>query len=151
MKSVFTLNAHVGRMLEAAQYDTAKLVNAVQASLNSAVGTEGDAKRSAVRLTGATINGSKVKGAGFKFNESLPIAYAGKTDAPARFAQWHDATAKLFKLCGDPSGEITVDVIPVSLKVWLDDKFSVTAKPADKGKARGNGDVKSVPAPTVPA
>lgn len=140
-------------MIVAAQYDADKLINAVQASLNSAVGTEGDAKRSAVRLTGATVNGSKVKGAGFKFNESLPIAYAGKTDAPARFARWHDSMAKHFKVCGEPSGELTVDVLPASDKAWLDDKFSLTAKPTDsaKGKARGNGDVKSVPAPAVPA
>jgi hypothetical protein len=158
MKSVFTLNTHIEAMLDTAKYDIDKLINAVQASLNSAVGTEGDAKRGAVKLVGGTVNGTKVKGAGFKFNESLPIAYVGKTDAPARFAQWHDAIARLFKVTGDPSGELTTAILPASLKSWLDEKFSLTpAAPAEvparrKDNARGNGDVKpNVQVPAAPA
>lgn len=159
MKSVFTLNSYVFTMLESAPYDVPKLVNAVQASLNSAVGTEGEAKRGAVKLVGATVDGSKVKGAGFKFNESLPIAYVGKTDAPARFAQWHDAIARLFKVTGSPSGELSTAILPISLKVWLDDKFSLAPAPetpaapapTGNGKGRRNGDVKpTVPAPAAP-
>jgi hypothetical protein len=129
-------------MLEAAQYDTAKLVNAVQASLNSAKQTEEKSSRGNVKLVSKEVD--------FRFTESTQAQYLGKTDAPAKFARWHDSMARHFKVCGEPSGELTVDVLPVSLKTWLDDKFSLTAKVAGNGPVR-KGSIKSVPTPAVPA
>jgi hypothetical protein len=142
MKSVFTLNPFIDRMLEASKYDTAKLVNAIQASLNSATVTADKATRGNVKLVS--------KETLFRFNEGSQTTFEGKTDAPARFARWHDATARVFKVCGEPSDELTVAVLPVSLKTWLDAKFSTEAKPAEPAKGRRNGNVESVPAPAVP-
>jgi hypothetical protein len=155
MKSTFTLNSNIYRMLEVAQYDTDKLVNAVQASLNSAEQTDEKSTRGGVKLVGRIEDGERIKGGSFKFNESTAATYTGKTDAPARFARWHDTQARTFKVCGDPSGELTTAILPASLKSWLDDKFSLTAKPEEKpdgnGKGRRNGGVEKVPAPSVPA
>lgn len=153
MKSTFTLNAHVARMLETAPYDTDKLINAVQASLNSAEQTDEKSTRGGVKLVGRTEDGERIKGGSFKFNESTAATYTGKTDAPARFARWHDTQARTFKVCGDPSGELTTAILPASLKSWLDDKFSLTAKPVEAGNGgvKRNGGVKPVAAPTVPA
>lgn len=143
MKSVFTLNTHVEHALKAGRYDTTKLVNAVQASLNSATRTEsGAVKRGNVKLIS--------KEAEFAFTETNTDKYLGKTDAPARFARWHDAQARLFKVCGEPSGEITADVIPAGLRTWLNDKFSLDKAPAP-AKGRRNGSVEKVSAPAVPA
>jgi hypothetical protein len=162
MKSTFTLNSFVYRMLDTAQYDTDKLVNAVQASLNSAVQTKEESTRGGVKLVGLIVDGERIKGGSFKFNESTSATFEGRTDAPARFARWHDATARLFKVCGEPSGELTPSILPASLKVWLDDKFLLTpavcadaggliAAVKGNGKGKRNGNVEAVPAPTVPA
>jgi len=142
MKSVFTLNSHVDRMLKTAKYDTAKLVNAIQASLNSASQVDETNKRGNVNLV--------AKGIEFQFTEGSNAKYRGKTDAPARFAQWHDDIAKTFKRNGDPSGELTPDIIPASSRSWLDDKFSLNA-PVVPAKGKRNGDIDKVPAPAVPA
>jgi len=109
-------------MLDSAKYDTAKLINAVQASLNSAAVDKETATRGNVRLV--------AKGKDFRFSEGNQIQYLGKSDAPARFAQWHDDTARSFKRNGDPSDVLSTAILPVSLKGWLDDKFSLNAKPA---------------------
>ena len=148
MKSTFTLNPFIDRMLAEAKYDTVKLINAVQASLNSATVTDDDSKRGDVKLV------SKETLA--RFNESTLTKFELKTDAPTRFARWHDATARVFKVCGEPSDELTVAVLPVSLKTWLDKKFSTVPEPTVTIPAlgnvklhRGNGPV--VQAPVVPA
>jgi len=148
MKSTFTLNPFIDRMLAEAKYDTMKLINAVQASLNSATVTADKASRGNVKLVS--------KETLFRFNEGSQTTFEGKTDVPARFARWHDATARVFKVCGEPSDELTVAVLPVSLKTWLDKKFSTVPEPTVTIPAlgnvklhRGNGPV--VPAPVVPA
>jgi len=142
MKSTFTLNAHIDRMLTDSRYDTAKLINAVQASLNSASQTKEESSRGNVRLVS--------KEADFRFTESTQATYLGKTDAPARFARWHDSQARMFKVCGEPSGELTSSVLPASLKSWLDEKFSLDKVPAP-AKGKRNGNIDKVPAPAIPA
>jgi len=138
MKSTFTLNPFIQRMIIAANYDEPKLINACQASLNSATLTAEEAKRGNVKLVS--------KEAEFRFSESNRLDYLGKTDAPAKFIRWHDQEAAVFKRCGEPSEELTIAILPASDKAWLDRRFSLEA-----AKGRGNGDVKSIKTPAVPA
>lgn len=159
MKSTFTLNTHIATAL--VSYDLPKLINAVQASLNSAELTEeGESRRGNVKLVKSTEG---VKAGAFTFSETSTDKYRGKTDAPARFARWHDSMATVFKKAGEPSGELTAAIVPAGLKVWLDEKFSLAAKaevkPTGNGarriarrNARRNGEVKpNIPTPSVPA
>lgn len=153
MKSTFTLNTHIATALNG--YDLPKLINAIQASLNSAVETKEESRRGNVKLVSAMEDGEKIKNGAFRFNESTSTQYTGKTDAPARFARWHDSIATVFKKAGEPSGQLTVAIVPAGLKVWLDDKFTLVPAPETPAENTGNGKprkggIKSVPAPAAP-
>lgn len=146
MKSVFTLNTHIEGALSVARINVEQLVNAVQASLNSASQTKEENRRGNVKLVKADDG---TRGGDFRFSESSTTQYTGRTDNPAKFARWHDAQARVFKVCGEPEG-FTVDAIPASLFAWVNDKFGPDAK--SKGKAaKRNGNIESVETPGAPA
>jgi len=133
MKSTFTLNAAIGAMLDLANYDRTKIVNAVQSALNDASLIGEEAKRGNVKLV--------AKGKEFSFSEANRLDYLGKTTMPAQFASWHDAVAVVFKKHGDPHDVLPAAILPASLKFWLDAKFILPVNPANAAKT----------APTTPA
>jgi len=74
------------------------------------------------------------------------VRFEGKGNAPEQFAAWADQTVRMVKTFG----VLTAIPLPVVLKTWLDAKFK--AAPTGNGPARRDkGNVKSVPAPVVPA
>lgn len=74
------------------------------------------------------------------------VRFEGKGNAPEQFTAWADQTVRMVKTFG----ALTAMPLPVVLQTWLDAKFKAT--PTGNGPARRDkGNVKSVPAPVVPA
>jgi len=147
MKSTFSLNPFIGRMLETAGYDVDRVTNSVQSALNDSSLVKEESKRGNVSLV--------AKGTEYKVSESTRADYTGKTTAPIAFSSWHDAQAAVFKKHGDPSAEIPPAVLPAHLVIWLV-KFQTVkvmeapAEPTEakgKGKGQRNGNLESVPTP----
>lgn len=135
MKTIVTLIPVITRMLETAEYAVDALLNAINAMANDTTVTakQGDLKRSAMKL--------KAKGKEIAWSESDKTEYVAPACAPLAFNAWHDAMANVFKAHGDPAGELTPDVIPSGLRLWLDMTFSKSAmsKKAERKAAKATG------------
>lgn len=160
MKTVITLIAPLSTLIREEGYDEPKLINALQAAANEGHGEEGKAKRSAFK------GGQQVRANGelvtkdMTWRETVPFDYAvkaSKVSAPLEFVKFNDSLEAHFKKCGQPSGKLTIGLVPAHLVVWLE-KFHKNFKPtATESKGNGksstprNGNVEQVAAPVVPA
>lgn len=151
MKTTFIHHAHFARMLTASGLDEPKIKNAVQSTLNSAGIVDGSEAHKRGNVKGVS------KDVEFEFNETSQIKYRGKSDAPANWAKYHDAQVAVWKKHGEPSGELTLDSIPVIHRDWLVLKCAIAnGKTATEGKTdkpqvapasvRKNGNIESVAA-----
>lgn len=131
MKTIITLIAPLSRALEAGNYNVAQLVNALQSEANNPKNAvEKESKRGFV--AGGTrfkADGSISSSKELTCKVMTPTEYTWRHDsAPMEFLKFHDALVNLFKKCGEPSGEITMGLIPAHLAVWLV-KFHKDYKP----------------------
>lgn len=158
----------IKRALEA-RYDVAKLQSALDADYNNDGRKDNDDDKLAVNTVSAGIQSAKategktdgMKGS-FKSVDVHKVERQGTLNDPRRFTTWLINFGKFIKTNGEPSGELTPDVIPANLVFWLERKF-VLAEIAEKEKAQApkngghrngghrNGGVKPVqtPAPAV--
>lgn len=145
MKTLVKFNSALAEMLKAEDYNVEQLVNACQSAMNDAQGIEGAAKRGAVKggLNYKTDGTLAIKD--MKWTETLPIEYTAKQTAPIEFVKFNDSLERLFKVCGNPSGELSLGLVPAYLRDWIGKFHKNYVKPAP-AKAR-NGDVKSVETP----
>lgn len=156
MKTTYELHQHVERALNASGFNASQVLNAIQSALNDGTAAvAGDGKTTLGN--GKLIKDDKGnKDANFRIAEKQPdVIYIGKTTAPLRFVSWHDAQRAVWKKYGDPSGEITLDILPADLTVWIA-KFAVKPDaPVPVKSSKGNGqrnkgNVESVPVAAVP-
>ena len=118
-------------------FDSKRIVEAVQANKGQAELIEGSVKAPSAGAARYTD-----KGDAFKFGENLGSAqFKAKTDKPGQYLVFHDAICKVWKTCGQPSGDLTLDFIPQGLKDWLTLKFAIETKPTEEAKpeAASNG------------
>jgi hypothetical protein len=147
------------------RYDVAKLQSALDADYNNDGKKAADDDVLAVTTVEAGIKTAKVtegKSDGakgyFKATDVHKIERQGTLNDPRRMITWLIAFGKFIKTNGEPSGELTPEVLPVNLVFWLERKF-IRKEIADKekaklngtkpaiGKARSNGNIGSVATP----
>lgn len=171
MKAInVTIPSCVKRALNG-RYDVPKLQSALDADYNNdgkdvkeddklAVNTV-DAGIKTAKATEGKSDGAKGQ---FKATDVHKIERQGTLNDPRRMITWLVAFGKFIKTNGEPSGELTPEVLPASLVFWLERKF-VRKEIADKEKAkngakpatatisakRRNGSVPPVSAPAAPA
>lgn len=139
MKTIIAFIGPVMRMLETGGYAVEALLQACQSAANdkNVNSKQGDLKRSAMKL--------KSKGKEIAWTETDKTEYLAPESAPLKFVSWHDAVAALCKNHGDPAGELTPDVVPAPLKLWIDMTFSTEAmkrkaeKKEKKNAEKNNG------------
>lgn len=102
-----------------AKHEEALAVNTVEAGIKTAKATEG-------KTDGA-------KGV-FSATDLHKIKREGILNDPRRMTTWLVAFGKFIKTNGEPSGELTPEVLPANLVFWLERKF-VKKEIADKEKA----------------
>ena len=120
MKTSFSLNDNVFQMLLAGygQSIAERVERAVESSLNDhALVKSADAKRSDVKLKSTGKGESKRSVT--TFSEAERHTYQANANGPSRFGAWHDAQVSLWSKHGDPSGELSTDVLPAHLVVWI--------------------------------
>lgn len=148
MKTIVTFIASVQALLVDAGYDYDKVLNACQSAMNdpeTVKVTEGEAKRGAVK------GGQQYKADGtlavkdMAWRETMNLDYTAKFTAPIEMVKWHDSLAGHFKKTGNPTGKLSVGILPVYLRDWLDGKFKAGEKPAKNsgGSVRKNGNIES--------
>lgn len=129
----YSIHPALARALTAAGYDLAKIVSNVKAQKGRSVIKDHVAKAGEVKLKEAT----KSADAESSFTVMERKKYVNDDSAPMRFAAFSDSLAAHWKKHGEPSGEITADIVPAHLVVWL--ATSKTDEQAAKDKAAGNG------------
>lgn len=165
MKAInVTIPNAIKRALET-RYNVAKLQSALDAEYNNDGRKQDDIERLAVNTTEAGISSAKAKegkteGAKgeFKSVDVHKVERTGILNDPRRMIAWLVAFAKFTKVNGEPSGEITPDIMPAGLVFWLERKFlkpeieaAQTEAAKAKAKASGkagvrNGNIDHVPA-----
>jgi len=121
MKQSFEINPFIERMLDAAGYDSGRVHRAanstyVEAKLDD---SKSKAERTDVKIKEAPKNGKKPATFGFSEKETTVDNYVGRANGPSRFMAWHDAQAKVWKTCGEPSDEVTTAIMPIHVCTWL--------------------------------
>ena len=127
MKTTIAFQPSIHRMLETAEVNVGQLLNACQSAANDVPAEFAGSKRSAFV--------PKAKGTEVHWNETDKQEFKGKSNSPLAFVSWHDATAKLHKAHGAPSGEMTPDSVPSGLRIWLETKFLTEAGKAKRDEA----------------
>jgi hypothetical protein len=159
------MSAYIVRALSA-RYDVAKLQSALDADYNNDGGETAKADHLAVNEKESGIQSAKAKegktdGAKGEFSatEVHKVVRSGVLNNPRRFTAWLVAFGKFLKANGEPSGELTADILPAHLVLWLEAKFVqddiAKAEKAEREAANGkpgkpgnrNGGIKSVPSP----
>lgn len=118
MKTTFTLQLAIGRMLVTAGYNDGQLTNAIQSYLGEFQGRQTkDETRTAVSVKEA----SEAKSGLVKFSEKGAVVEftTDNVSEPGRFAMWHDSLAAHLKKTGECSGELTESIIPAARLLWL--------------------------------
>ncbi len=134
------------------RYVVPKLQNALDAAYNDASDVVKDALRVVEETTGikaAAAKESKAEGIDGRFTatDGTTTKREGKLNDPRRFIVWNTNFNKFVKTNGEPSGEITPEILPANLVFWLETKFlKDELKPVRvpgsngnlQGKAKGN-------------
>lgn len=144
------------------RYDVSKLQSALDADYNNDGRKDGDADALAVKTVDHGIKSAKAtegktdgaKGV-FKGTELHKIEREGILNDPRRMTTWLVAFGKFIKTNGEPSGELTPEVLPANLVFWLERKFvrkeiaeaEAKENPAPAKGNRRNGNVGKVTAP----
>jgi hypothetical protein len=169
MKSInVTIPSCVKRAL-AGRYDVSKLQSALDADYNNDGRKDNDDDKLAVNTVEAGIKTAKAtegktdgaKGS-FKSTDVHKIERAGALNDPRRMITWLLAFGKFIKTNGEPSGELTPEVLPCNLVFWLERKFVLKeiaekekakngSKPALSGKRHNGSVAPTVAAPEAPA
>lgn len=145
------------------RYDVAKLQSALDADYNNDGRKDNDDDKLAVKTVDSGIKNAKAtegktdgaKGV-FKGTEVHKIEREGILNDPRRMITWLVAFGKFIKTNGEPSGELTPEVLPANLVFWLERKFvrkeiaeaeaKANPAPAKTGNRR-NGNVGKVQTP----
>lgn len=115
MKTTFTLNPSIARMLLSSGFETDRIENSVHGALVKA-----QLEKSKTERTDVKLSESKSKGDNVTFAEQTNDAFRGEANGPTRFAAWHDAQVSVWKKHGEPSDEIdNLSIVPSHLCVWL--------------------------------
>lgn len=126
-----TINPYLVRMLEKSKVIVPKLQSALDAAYNQ--GTKVDEENSkGPKLIGTTAN---ERTGTFTAREQSGTVRVGKLTDPLRFIAWNNALSVFYAKNGEPSGELTIDVVPANLREWIER----TMKTAGKAKAKANG------------
>jgi hypothetical protein len=134
-KRIVILNKYIARALEAEGHDVEQVAGACQSAVNDVAGVLGDAKISSIKHTNKAKSHAR-------WRENIPVTYEVKAGNAYDFLCWHDAIAEVFEKHGEPVGEITADLIPASLVMWL----SVMKKRREeKQKAKKEGERNASP------
>lgn len=147
------------RALEA-RYDVKKLQSALDADYNNDGAKDTDEHRLAINEVESGIKSAKategktdgMKGS-FKSVETHKVERTGVLNDPRRFTTWVLNFGKFIKTNGEPSGELTPEVLPANLVFWLERKFvlpEIAAKEKvenPKGNGVRNGGVGKVQTP----
>jgi len=148
MKTIIAFIDPVAKLLVSAGYDLDKVINACQSDANSAQGREGASKRSDFKGGHSYKADGTLQVKDLAFTEQTKVDYTLKATAPGETVKWHDSLATHFKKTGQPSGALTVDIIPTYVRAWLDSKMRVTAAPANKpANGRGTKPANGTPEP----
>ena len=134
-KRIVILNKYIARALEADGHDVEQVQYACQSAVNDVEGKLGDAKISSVKHT----NKAKTHA---KWRENIPVTYETKAGNAYDFLCWHDAIAEVFEKHGEPVGEITTDLIPGALGLWL---RVMKKRREEKAKAKQEGNRNALP------
>jgi hypothetical protein len=145
-KRKFNMVPHLSRLI-ASIYDADQVVNAVQAEIGKAVSVEDKNTASAV-----TIRQNKKDGSFSQWRESDGHVFRGPDNGPMKFAAYADGLRELFSAHGEPSGELTDDILPAGQVIWLAKfpkvKPATDGKPDEATKSNGKrGGMKSAPTP----
>lgn len=132
-----------------ARYDVAKLQSALDADYNNDGRKDNDEDKLASSVVSAGIKSAKAtegktdgaKGR-FKSKDGFEIERDGILNDPRRMIAWLVAFGKFIKTNGEPSGELTPEVLPANLVFWLERKF-VRKEIADIEAKAGNGMAKA--------
>lgn len=121
-------------------FDSKRIVEAVQANKGQGELIEGSLKAPSAGAARYTD-----KGEAFKFGENLGSAqFKAKIDKPGQYLVFHDSICKVWKTCGQPSGDLTLDFIPQGLKDWLTLKFALDQAPAPANNPPPSNDGREV-------
>lgn len=134
-KRIVILHKHIARALESDGHDVDQIQGACQSAVNDVSGKEGDAKISSIKHTNKQKSHAK-------WRENIPVTYEVKAGNAYDFMCWHDALAEVFEKHGEPVGEITAELIPAGLVVWL---AGMKKRREEKAKAKleGNAPVRA--------
>lgn len=140
-----TLNKHLKAALDKAGIRTegdSGLENALNAAYNDGTAVT----ETKDKVSGTRINDKKGL---FISREINGVVREGKVTDPLRFLNFSMGLDKFHAVYGEPDGELTVAILPVSLRLWAEAKFSMTksaeAKPEAKADVkRRNGNVEAV-------
>lgn len=145
-KRIVVLNPYIAGALKDEGHDIAQVTNALQSAANDVVGTEGGTKSSDV------TKGKKEKRDIVKWTDKTTVDYVAVPSGPLQFLAWHDAMSNVFDKHGQPSGEVTIEIVPQSHKNWLDAiKLKRVAREAKGNGPQGPQRNAPVKAPAVPA
>jgi hypothetical protein len=125
MKVTITIEPTLARALES-RYDVEKLQNALDSAYNdTGKGKDGKETGLVVVSEESGIKSAKVtdKKDLFQSTDGFTFKREGKVSDPRRFIAWNTNWTKFLKTNGNPSGEVTVDVLPANLVLWLEAKF----------------------------
>lgn len=142
MKAInVVIHPFIARALSA-RYDVPKLQSALDADYNNVNRKAGDDETLAVNTKEAGISSARAKEGKaegskgeFKAVDIHKVERSGVLNNPRRMTAWLVAFAKFVKTNGEPSGELTPDVLPASLIYWLETKFLLPEFQAKEGKA----------------
>ncbi len=137
------LNSYLAAALEDTGYDVAKINSAMTSAYND--GTTVVSQQA--KLSGSTAN---EKTEVVRFREASGKVREGKLTDPLRLLNFSRALGSHLDKFPPHSGVITIDVLPVSSKAWLDRKFRVQEEQGEamaapkRGLQPGNGEVAGV-------
>lgn len=123
------INPFVSRMLERSGYIVPKLQTTLDSAYNQGTKVDVEASKGA-KITSAKAN---EKTGEFIAREQSGTVRKGKLNDPLRFIAWNQAVTRFYADQGEPSGEVTVAILPARLKEWLDSTHRTAGK--SKGKA----------------
>lgn len=120
MKTLVSFHIALAAIIKANGNDLDQVTNACQGAMNSAQAVEGGAKRGAVTGGQSRNADGTLKVKDLAWTETQRLDYAVKYTAPVEFVKFNDALVNLFKKCGEPTGDLTIAIVPLHLREWLD-------------------------------